>query len=222
MAADQPQDHEADLHRLLAVPSRRRILETLCADGPSDIDHLTTTIGLHPTTVRFHLQQLSNAGLVTSATEVRASRGRPRGVYTAVTIANRAARADAYQALAEALVSSTAASADGTRTAINAGRMWGRREADDLGDGDGREQLVTLMTRLGFVPKVTSDSTVALTSCPLIDVARDHPDVVCSLHLGVLQGALDALGTMQAVAGLQPFAAPGRCLVTLARRDSIR
>jgi predicted ArsR family transcriptional regulator len=220
MARSARRADDADVHRLLADPSRRRVLKLLRAHGPSDAHRLAAVTGLHPTTVRFHLERLAGAGLVTSARQARPARGRPRMIYTAVAAADDNARASGYQALAEALVQGIAATADSATTAIDAGLAWGRRQASDLGGGDGREQLIALLDRWGFAPEMTDDATVALTSCPLIDMARDHPKVVCSLHLGVLRGALDELGTTLAVAGLQPFVERDRCLVTLAHRDA--
>ena len=54
---------------------------------------------------------------------------------------------------------------------------------------------------------------VRLTSCPFLSLAEAHPDVVCGVHLGVIGGALGALGASGADTDLEPFAAPGACLV---------
>ena len=46
-----------------------------------------------------------------------------------------------------------------------------------------------------------------LRRCPFLDVAREHQDVVCSIHLGLMRGALDELGDVQA-RDLIPWARP--------------
>src|SRR2546423_8994937 len=63
---------------VLAVPSRRRLLEALRgANDPLDLVALATASGLHPNTVRFHLDVLARAGLVQERRQRRATRGRP-------------------------------------------------------------------------------------------------------------------------------------------------
>jgi predicted ArsR family transcriptional regulator len=52
-----------------------------------------------------------------------------------------------------------------------------------------------------------------LTTCPFLELAQASPDVVCGVHLGVIGGALGALGAGAADTDLQPFAAPGACVV---------
>ena len=43
---------------------------------------------------------------------------------------------------------------------------------------------------LGFEPEAETDDRIRLTRCPLLDVARTDSDIVCSLHLGLVLGAL--------------------------------
>ncbi len=57
--------------------------------------------------------------------------------------------------------------------------------------------------------------TVRLTRCPLLDAARQYPDVVCSVHAGIIRGALHTWGDEATVTRLVPFAEPGACLVHL-------
>ena len=73
---------------LLASPVRRRLVDALAhADGDADTPGFTAAelgaeVGLHVTTVRFHLDQLVAAGLVESAVRREGGAGRPRKVYT--------------------------------------------------------------------------------------------------------------------------------------------
>jgi predicted ArsR family transcriptional regulator len=70
-------------HRALADVSRARILDELRAGGPMDSRELGRRIGLHPNTVRFHVEHLSDAGLVRAAPGPVTGRGRPRVLYEA-------------------------------------------------------------------------------------------------------------------------------------------
>jgi predicted ArsR family transcriptional regulator len=78
--------------------------------------------------------------------------------------------------------------------------------------------LVRVLDQLGFTPQVVErhdrgNAVVHLRSCPFLDLALASPDVVCGVHEGVIGGALGALGASVADADLQPFAAPGACVV---------
>jgi len=70
----------------------------------------------------------------------------------------------------------------------------------------------------GFSPEVGPEGdgiVIRLRSCPFRSVARAHPDVVCGLHLGMLQGTWERLGAPPVRATLHPFAEPGACLARL-------
>jgi predicted ArsR family transcriptional regulator len=54
--------------------------------------------------------------------------------------------------------------------------------------------------------------------CPFIELARQRPDVVCTLHLGLLRGAAEELDAPVDVTDLRPFARPGLCIATLRDR----
>ena len=43
----------------------------------------------------------------------------------------------------------------------------------------------------------------------------EQPEVVCSVHLGIVRGALDTWGTTSDETSLVPFAEPGACLLHL-------
>ena len=52
---------------------------------------------------------------------------------------------------------------------------------------------------------------VRLRRCPLLELSRRYPDVVCSIHRGLLRGAARAQAAESEV-DLQPFAEVGACL----------
>ena len=61
-----------------------------------------------------------------------------------------------------------------------------------------------------------------LRRCPLLDTARAYPEVVCSLHLGLVRGALERVGADPDVAALEPFAERGACRLDLRARRAGR
>lgn len=73
-----------------------------------------------------------------------------------------------------------------------------------------------LMTDLGYDPRGRGPE-LRLRQCPVLDVARAHPRVVCQVHLGVIQGVYQAhhADVDAAEVVLLPFAEPGACLVRL-------
>lgn len=206
-------------HRVLAGASRVRVLERLRASGAATVDDLGGQLGLHPNTVRMHLEQLSEAGLVTRAAQPRRGPGRPRWLYSARPAAP-APEAEGYRALAGLLAGRLEATSDRPDDdAAAAGRAWGRtltgasRATDAVAATD---HLVGLMTRLGFEPtQPRAGSPVELHRCPFREVAERHPRVVCGVHLGLLQGALDELGAPLEATRLEPFVTPDLCLAHL-------
>ncbi|MBX9246740.1 hypothetical protein ICW40_18275, partial [Actinotalea ferrariae] len=76
--------------------------------------------------------------------------------------------------------------------------------------------LRTLRTA-GFAPELSADgSRIDLHHCPFLEVAREHPDVVCGAHLGLIQGELARLGSPATATRLVPFERPGVCSAHLA------
>ena len=80
----------------------------------------------------------------------------------------------------------------------------------------GRRWTVELLDELGYAPAPDGeDREVVLHRCPLLQAAHRFPDVVCSVHLGMVQTALAANGADSEGSRLQPFSAPGQCYLRL-------
>lgn len=80
------------------------------------------------------------------------------------------------------------------------------------------EALAGHLDRMGFEPDlagVADDGEVLLRACPFLDLARDRPDVVCSVHLGLAQGVLARAGGPVRATAVRPFAGPGYCVLAL-------
>ncbi len=187
--------------------------------------------GLHPSTVRAHLDQLTESGLLTRHRRGDGSPGRPAWRYQATPRPGDQEEPghdtgvdQPFRDLAAALIGHLARDADDPHAAgVRAGRDWGRALVAPLGRTAPLDGLVTVLDRLGFTPRVVDRpgpgaAVVQLRSCPFLDLALAHPDVVCGVHQGVIGGALGALGASTADMELEPFAAPGACVVRVGRR----
>jgi hypothetical protein len=58
--------------------------------------------------------------------------------------------------------------------------------------------MVELLDRLGFDPQAVGDddgsTTVAFARCPFGELATEHPELVCALHRGLVEGFADGVG----------------------------
>jgi len=211
-------------HRALADHSRVRILSLLREAGrPRDTRELARETGLHSTTVRAHLELLVEAGLVTAATENRSTVGRPRRLYAAAGEPPTEDGSGGYRLLAEILASHLAGTGDDpARSAVEAGEAWGRYLVERpppyaaTSAPRARDAVIAMLDRLEFAPEPSDGGRqVRLRRCPFIDVARNHPQVVCSIHLGLMRGALATLDAPVVADSLVPFAEPTACLAQL-------
>ena len=204
------------------------VLETIEASaGPRTLAQLASAAGLHANTLREHLDALLTAGLVQRQQAAPSGRGRPAWLYEA-TEHERTAVAE-YAGLAATLAAVLhRTSAHPVEDAVAAGTDWGHDLARAAGRPDGddevaaRRQVVAVLDRMGFDPRVDTDAdpghaTVRLTRCPLLDAAEQYPDVVCGVHLGIAKGALREYDADDSGADLKPFAEPGACLLRLAQ-----
>lgn len=200
---------DAGRHAALASPVRQRVLEVLDdATAAPTAQQLATLLDLHVSTVRFHLDQLEAAGLVVRETRHAPRRGRPSVVFRAVGLDAGRARDRMIEALADA-----AASADRADGPLAAGRRWAEQLPEPTGTA--AEAIAETFGRLGFDPEPAGD-TLRLRSCPFRDAARQHPDVVCRVHLGLAQGLARRAARGEGVrVGLVPFVEQQLCLLTL-------
>lgn len=186
-------------------------------------------LGLHPNTARFHLQNLEADRLVERAADDAPAGsprppGRPSLRYRAVRGMDPAGPRS-YDLLALVLLGTLDDDEDSRRRAVEAGRRFGAGQGSRRPGPDRRQQLdpldqlVDLLGDLGFAPErrqFTGGAQIGLRHCPFLELARDRPDVVCPVHLGLMQGALESWGAPVRVERLDAFAEPDRCVAHLA------
>jgi len=228
---------------LLASPVRRAIVGSLerfaesgggsgaaVEAGGRTAAQLAQELGLHVTTVRFHLDQLELAGLVLSHFTTAFGVGRPRKVYALAPKANQPDQSASHLKLLAGLLS---ASFSSDLTPEQAGARWMREHVtlDRTSPANtpgawltklGR--LVDVLRRWGYTPNLTTTNggrscRIDLVDCPFLDLARANPEVVCGIHRGLLAGALDQMGEDRVEVSLQPFVGPSLCHAHVSTRQ---
>lgn len=226
---------------LLSSPVRRAIVEALrdesvLADPAAQgltAAQLAEHLGLHVTTVRFHLDQLEKAGLVVSHFTTVFGVGRPRKVYAAAARSSPPAdNASHLQLLAGLLTESFGSGA----TPAEAGEEWVRAHLQLPDDGPATTpgawltkvgRLVDVLHDWGYEPELsTADGgrscRVELAHCPFMDLARANSAVVCGIHEGLLRGVLEQQGEHDVEVELLPFVGPDLCHAHLSTRTDFR
>lgn len=217
--------NEQQVYRALASPVRARVLEVLRDESELDAATLAERLGLHVNTVRTHLNLLEEAGLVEVIVEDRDRPGRPKLLYrpAADSGLSPGPAEGGYRFLAQIMASYLDAISEDTSTAAEqAGRAWGSFLAAKpipFSEPDAEEAVTHLMGMLeefGFAPKLDqtdhASPEIVLHRCPFLDVAREHQEVVCSIHLGLMRGAVAQLDASVEVRDLIPWARPGACV----------
>ncbi|MPV35989.1 helix-turn-helix transcriptional regulator [Georgenia subflava] len=202
--------------------SRLRVLAVL-RDSPEGchVQQAAERTGLHPNTVRFHLERLESDGLVSRHVRRSGEPGRPPLAYTANPVPDAEHGRRDFGQLAEVLAQLvTRTSQDPAAAAVEAGRSWGlsrsevSEEATDTADAIA--ELTATLVEVGFAPEVCADDgdghpVILQRHCPFLEVAQAHQDVVCSVHLGLMRGVLENLNAPLSAERLVPFASPAGC-----------
>jgi predicted ArsR family transcriptional regulator len=216
--------------------SRARVLDLLRdRDAVVTASEIADRCGLHPNTARFHLDALVEAGLaVRDSGGSQGAPGRPAVGYRSAG-GQRAAQSGErrFRLLAEMLASLVKGLVDDPgHTAERAGREWGGFLTEPPPPyqrpsvAAALSELTELLASMGFEPRVEAEgygaggnpagtARIALHECPFREVAREHQAVVCSLHLGVVRGALDRMRAPMTADRLEVFPEPGICRMHL-------
>ncbi len=191
------------------------------ADQALSAADVAKVTGLHLNTSRFHLDGLVEDGLAQRTSEPREQPGRPRILYTAE---GPVPGPRSYALLAEILTGLVASLKDAGPVAVSAGQAWGRHlveriaPSERVDEVEAIERLTRVLDAIGFQPearKTRKGTEVRLRHCPFREVAEKHTDVVCAIHLGLMQGALQELQAPVAATALEPFVTPNMCVAQL-------
>nr|WP_090341214.1 helix-turn-helix domain-containing protein [Mycolicibacterium malmesburyense]CRL71008.1 transcriptional regulator [Mycolicibacterium malmesburyense] len=207
---------------------RDEVLTALRAAGrPMTINEVAERLSVHPNTARFHLEALAKRGRVETVKPGRAKPGRPPLMFQAPTGMDPDGPRD-YRMLAGVLADALARQRNPRAGAVAAGRAWAEAEVSAGGAGLVRDRgravgrLTDLLDAMGFAPeKRSAGAEIGLRNCPFLELADDRRDVICPVHLGLMQGALAAWDAPVTVNELTPFAEPGLCVAHLAPRRRV-
>ena len=139
---------------------RRQVLDTIQrAAEPVGVSEIANQLGIHPNTVRFHLEALEGDGIVERVPDTPSGPGRPRTGYRARPgLARGGARR--YRVLAEILLSHLSATSDDPATAATAaGRAWGAHlvprpaPSREVTRDDAVNRLTAMLRDLDFAPE---------------------------------------------------------------------
>ncbi len=184
-------------------------LELARSPVPLSTADIADTLDLHPNTVRPHLERMREVGLLEVETHSAGTVGRPQNLYSLAPDApSLGLEPPAFRMLARMLASAAARAGVEPDDAAEVGREQGRADALARAPRAPRtptpsclDALVAELTDLGFDPAVAgaleaSDDVarVAFTHCPFRELAEAHPDLVCSLHRGMVEGFVDTVG----------------------------
>lgn len=139
-----------------------------------------------------------------------------------------------YQFLAEVLVDALAGTSDVQRRATEAGRSWWHHEGAHVDSEIGPNpknhltRLGAVLDKLGFAPEVSKTAVrkpdgeyINLRHCPFLELTAQDPEVrtqvVCPIHLGLMQGALEEWNAPLIIDRLDPFVEPDLCVAHLRR-----
>ena len=156
-------------------------------------------LGLHPNTVRPHLERMRDAGLLDVEVDSRGSVGRPQHRYSLASDApSLGLEPPTFPLLAGLLANVAAALSPQSEVVAEAGRVHGRHAGDQRADAPSCVAAVTEeLADLGFDPASGQDgrtTTIAFTRCPYRELAEAQPGLVCGLHRGLVEGFVDATG----------------------------
>lgn len=181
-------------------------LELARSQSPRSTAEVADALGLHPNTVRPHLERMREVGLLEVETDNRGSVGRPQHRYTLAADAPSLGLEPPAFPLLAGLLARVAAQAgvepeDSAAAASEQGRAMASASTSarkaPLARSGCVEALTTALGELGFDPAVASEGdlvTIAFTHCPYRELAEAHPEVICHLHRGLIEGFVEEIG----------------------------
>jgi predicted ArsR family transcriptional regulator len=210
----------------MGPPGRRDvILQMLRASAePRSITSVADELGVHPNTIRFHIDVLARAGRVEQVLGNSTGRGRPPILFRAIRRMDPTGPTN-YRLLASILTDYVAREPDAAGIAAQLGRSTSPALVESSPHPRAPSktravtELVELLAELGFEPEPANGPRtreIRLRHCPFQNLAEQHGEVICSVHLGLMQGALTEMRAPVTVDRLDPFVEPDLCVAHLA------
>ena len=195
-----------DILKALGDNTRYAIyLELARSPIPLSTADIGDVLGLHVNTVRPHLERMREVGLLDVASFPRGEVGRPQNRYSlAADAPSLGLEPSPMPTLARVLLAAAHSAGLSPDEMADAGREQGRDQgAQWPDDASALDALIVEQARLGFDPEVIDldgGAVMAFAHCPFRALAEQHPDLVCSLHCGLVEGVVDELGGTEVAA----------------------
>ena len=201
----------------LGEPARRALYAYIAAQGrPVSRDEAADATGMKRATAAFHLDRLVEDGLLEADFARLSGRTGPGAGRTAKLYSRARRQIDiSLPPRRYALAGDILAGAveDAQRRSVPVGEaVTGAAERAGRQIAAGGGELASVLARLGYEPRDLGTGETQLANCPFHELVMDHRELVCTLNLHLLRGALAGLGA-PAQARLDP--AEGRCCVTI-------
>jgi len=217
-----------ELAHLLAEPTRREVFECV-RRSPAALsrDEVANLTGVNRRLAAFHLDKLSDAGLLLShyarhpAAKGGPGAGRPAKRYAAAKVELDLSLPPRQYEFAARLLAQ-AIEAD-PHDAVTSAHAVARREGRRIGElrrtpsrrlkRSGPASLLDSLTALGYEPVRNESPTIRLKNCPFRSAADVATDLVCGMNCELVAGLLEGLDLDPSSAILSP--APPDCCVTV-------
>jgi predicted ArsR family transcriptional regulator len=215
-------DPRLDILKALGDNTRYAIyLELARSPLPLATAEIAEMLDLHVNTVRPHLERMRDVGLLRVDIDARGAVGRPQHRYSLADDApSLGLEPSPYPMLAQVLLRAAAGGGLDGEDLAEAGREQGRTDGRRWPAGTtALDALVAEQAKLGFDPTVVEDddgATMAFAHCPFRALAEQHPELVCRLHCGLVEGLVDERGDAE-IARFHTLVDRNPCQVELAR-----
>src|SRR3954468_17542865 len=176
----------------VADPVRLRMVRHLADGGSATLSELADVAGVHLNTIRAHVAALEEADVLESAQKAATGPGRPAVAYRLVD--GWGLSSTDFLELAGLLAAALVRNAPAPDALRATGADWGRYLVGRPGRHDVATELPHALERLGFHAAMSGE-LVRITGCPCAIVSPDHPEVVCALATGLVEGILGASGS---------------------------
>lgn len=206
-------------------PERHLVLDALrSSKSPIRVRDLVDQQGLHENTIREHLEGLVESAHAERVQLVSSGRGRPSYGYRAREdfLAQLEPEVRHYASLAFVLAKQLAAmGGDSKHAAISAGEEWAKQFIGPAQEPSEskiaiRKRIFEVLESLGYSPKSNAKrNLIRLHTCPLLSAAKLEPEIICSVHLGLVRGLVAQAGGDSDEVELIQFAEPGSCRLVM-------
>jgi predicted ArsR family transcriptional regulator len=196
----------------VADPVRLRVVRHLAEGGSATLAELADVAGVHLNTIRVHVAALERGDVLRSAQKPASGPGRPAVEYRLVE--GWGLSSTDFLELAGLLAAALVRTTPDAEALRATGADWGRYLVGRPGHRDVEAELPRALERLGFHAAVSAE-LVQISGCPCAVVSPDHPEIVCALATGLVEGILAASGSDRRVAEHDKHPERRRCALRL-------